>query len=355
MQLSDDTFKQLSHSIATMRFPLVLAILLLHAETATQFPPGTDHSGFFFPLYPLAIWIGDTGVPAYFFISGLLMFYSSKSYFEQIKSRFRTLFIPYVFWNGLLFLPHLVLWLCGFNIRIDNHSMSGYTPVDYLRVFWDRGSWHHGNSMPILCPMWYIRNLMVMYLLSPLVYYAIRATHFLLPLVFLVFWVNDPTLAFTWQCLAMFSLGAFFAIIDINPLDFLRVYKLDIVLLFVVFGLADNVGHIGFPTFAWNLQLHRLSLVFNTFFVMWLGVYLYDRGVRFTYLSNAAFFVFCTHYPINMVVRKVMTHWPEWPDAVHVVLYFVSVAVVAVACLMFYNLMSRYTPRLLQLATGNRG
>lgn len=355
MQLSDESFKQLSHSIATMRFPLVMAILFLHAETATSFPSEEDHAAFFYPLYPLAIWFGDTGVPAYFFISGLLMFYSSKNYFQQIKSRFHTLFIPYIIWNALLFLPYLALWLIGHGQPINHKLLDDYTLLDYVRIFWDRGEWDGGNSMPMLCPMWYIRDLMIMYLLSPIVYFVIRSTHFLLPAIFLIVWVNNPTIAFTWQCLAMFCLGAFFPIIEINPLDFLRAYRMDIILLFLIFGIADNVGHIFFNSFEYNLQLHRLSLVFNTFFIMWLGVFLYDHGMRFKYLSNAAFFVFCTHYPINAVIRKVATIHSEWPDSVHLALYFVSVALVAGICLGLYSLLNRFAPRFLRLSTGDRG
>lgn len=358
MVLSDDAFKQLSHSIACVRFPLVFAILLLHAYTAA---PSVGHGMYYRVLYPFSLWFGETGVPAYFFISGLLMFYSTKSYFEQIKSRFRTLFVPYMIWNGLFLLAYVVAWKFGQDIPINHKSLNDFTAMDFVRAFWDRSDWDWGNCMPVLTPMWYIRNLMIMYLISPVVYFVLRSTGPIVPIVCALFWINAHNVAFILQTLTMFCLGAYFPIHEINPIDFWKQYKVHIIFFFTFFGICDIFLHQGIINFREiidfdvNLLFHRMALIANTFFMIWLGTYLYDRGWHFPSLSKAAFFIFCTHYPVNAAIRSVANKYPQWSDATHLLLYVLSVAIVTFICYSLFRLLSRYAPWFIKLSTGDRG
>jgi hypothetical protein len=356
MVLNDDAFRQLSHSIACVRFPLVFAIILLHGYSTCVIP---NHDIYFKTLYPLSYWIGETAVPAYFFISGLLLFYSSKTYSQQLKSRFKTLFIPYMIWNSLLLLVYVAIWLAGFQPEILYKSLDDYTWQDYLRCFWDRGERDWGNTTPVMAPMWYIRNLMVMYLISPILYYVIRATGPMIPIICGLFWANANNVAFTLQTLTMFSLGAFFPINEINPIDFWKQYKIHIIILFVVFGILDNYLHIASVdnsiTTLFNLPVHRMALVANTFFVIWLGTYLYDREWRFPKLSKAAFFIFCVHFPLMKAIRKICKRFLEWSDGIHILLYFISVALITVICYLMFRLLSRYCPWFIRVSTGDRG
>lgn len=330
-----------------------MAILFLHAMSSCKL---SGHPLYQTSLYPLAYWFGDTGVPAYFFISSLLLFYSSKTYFQQIKSRTKTLLIPYLIWNGLYLIAAYMIpfWILGVDVKVNTYTQSDFTLTDYLRCFWDRCDFDKGNFRPILTPMWYVRNLMIMYLLSPVIYYIVRTTHILLPAICCWFWINDPTISLTWQTLTMFSLGAVFPVLDINPMDLLETHKIDIIGLFIIFGIADCVTHMFFPT-PYGLQIHRLALISNTFFCIWLGYYMHCHGAESNYLSKTAFFVFCTHYPVMQAIRGVASHFPQWPSLIHIILYFLSVAIVTAICLLFYNLLNRYWPWFLRLSTGNRG
>ena len=130
--------------------------------------------------------------------------------------------------------------------------------------------------------------------------------------------------------------------------------KIDIIGLFIIFGMADCVTHMFFPT-PYGLQIHRLTLITNTFFCIWLGYYMHSHGAESNYLSKTAFFVFCTHYPVMQAIRSVASHFPQWPSLIHIIIYFISVAIVTAICLLFYNLLNRYWPWFLRLSTGNRG
>ena len=38
----------------------------------------------------------------------------------------------------------------------------------------ERGSFDNGNFVPLLCPYWYIRNLLLLSVVSPLIYVLVR-------------------------------------------------------------------------------------------------------------------------------------------------------------------------------------
>ena len=137
----------MSAAISWMRFPLIFMIVLLHCYCAID---AHGHHGFFQCVYPFGLILGETGVPAFFFISGFLFFYSSKSYFQKIHSRVHSLLIPYIFWNGLILMIYFLLEMMGHPMMILGKSIAHYGFVDYLRAFIDRGSWDSGNGVPML-------------------------------------------------------------------------------------------------------------------------------------------------------------------------------------------------------------
>ena len=164
--------QQLSSAISWLRFPLIFLIIMLHGYSTVNIPG--NHAAYFRVLYPFSLWLGETGVPGFFFISGFLFFLSKKSYEQKLKTRFHTLLIPYILWNAILLAAYLFAYVVGYPQDINGKNMADYNLIDYLRLFWDRGSYDNGNFVPLLCPLWYIRNLLIMSNLSPLLYYIIR-------------------------------------------------------------------------------------------------------------------------------------------------------------------------------------
>lgn len=72
-----------SSTISRLRFPLIFLVIMLHGYSVVQIPG--NHATYFKAMYPFALWLGETGVPGFFFISGFLFFLSHKTYFEKNK------------------------------------------------------------------------------------------------------------------------------------------------------------------------------------------------------------------------------------------------------------------------------
>ena len=84
---------QISLAITWLRFPLIFLVIMLHAYSVVQIPG--EHATYFKVVYPFALWLGETGVPGFFLISGFLFFRSHKTYFEKIKARCHSLLHTY--------------------------------------------------------------------------------------------------------------------------------------------------------------------------------------------------------------------------------------------------------------------
>ena len=351
--LDNLSYQKLSRSIETLRFPLILLIICLHCYTSTS-AVTRGHDIYFRLIYPVSLWMGETGVPAFFFISGLLFFYSKKTFLQKIKSRFHTLLIPYLFFNALILCGYLCLMHFGKSIIILGKDLAEYTLIDYIRAFWDRGVWNHGNGSPMLCPLWYIRNLMILVIISPIIFYIVKYTKLLFPVFFGLLWINSHDSAYTFQSLTMFSLGAYFSICDKNPIEVFDKYKRLFVSAFLFLAFMDFL-HL-FVSVPFALPFHRLSLVANTFFcISFLGEFLYRHHLYSSFLSKSAFFVFCIHYPFVTNLRPIFTMINGQSDIIHVFLYLGAVIGVTILCVLVFVLLKRMMPGLVNVVTGNRG
>lgn len=183
-----------SQVIHTLRFPLVVLVVIIHSFSfikgweVTQLDlshlSGADVYSLF--CISLSMTLAHIAVPTFFVISGYLFFIGLRQwnwqlYGSKIKKRVYTLLIPYMAWNSLRIAEVLSkkvggVFLMGKPIQgiVEWwHGNNGIFMYYHADDFVERISWIGGEglfSFPILTPMWYIRDLMVLCLLSPVVY-----------------------------------------------------------------------------------------------------------------------------------------------------------------------------------------
>lgn len=350
---NDNTYSlRLSEAITWLRFPLIFLIILLHCYSTIGLPG--DHVLYFRVLYPFSLWLGETGVPGFFFISGFLFFLSKKHYQQKLETRFHTLLIPYLLWNALLLGLYIFAYVAGYPQDINGKSIADYTLIDYIRAFWDRGSYDNGNFVPILCPFWYIRNLFIMSVLSPLFYYIIKYVREVFLMAVAIWWLMTPHNAFISQTILFFCLGAYYSILDKDPLEIFIKYKKTILLLCAIAAFADIVLHTIYVTPV-NLQIHRIALIFNIPALFILADFCCQRNITSKLLPNAAFIVFSVHYPIVVLMRKACaSQLSNASDLIHIPLYFVCVILATAISIIIYIGMNKYMPKVKNILSGNR-
>lgn len=353
MNMTTDNYAhRLSEAISWLRFPLIVFIICLHSMTTVVMPG--EYALYFRALYPVSQWLGESAVPAFFFISGYLFFISKKNYLQKLNTRVHTLLIPYLLWNLIMLALYVLAYLSGHPQEIYDRSIADYSIADYLRLFWDRGHFDMGNFMPVLCPLWYIRNLLIMSVLSPLLYLMIKKAGIPFLLLALCWWLQTHHNAFIQLTVMFFSLGAYFSIHQKNPLQTIISHKRIVLTLWAVFSLSDIACHIFIPL-PINLQIHRLALLMNIPALLLLADACCRRGMTNQTLPNTTFIIFCVHYPLTVFLRKmVVSHFASASDAVHIMLYFACVVVVTLLSLAFCLLLDKFFPSAKKLLAGNR-
>lgn len=343
---------RLSETITWLRFPLIFLIIMLHCYSVVRLDG--DRVMFFKTIYPFSLWLGETGVPGFFFISGYLFFLSKKSYKQKLETRYHTLLIPYLLWNAILLALYLMAFAAGYPQDINYRSIADYGFMDYIRLFWDRGTYDNGNFVPLLCPFWYIRNLLIMSILSPVLYYITRYAREVFLLIVAIGWLSTNHNAFIPQTILFFSLGAYFSIHDINPLKVFSENKKWVLSFFCLIAIADILTHVGYGT-PFNLQIHRMALIINIPALFLLADFCVQKGYSNNLLPNSAFIVFAVHYPIVVVLRKICAaKFAAASDATHIILYFFCIVIATIASIIFYMVLAKYFPKLKNILSGNR-
>ena len=347
--------ERLSATISWLRFPLILCVVLLHCYCTVPLAPG-DHTTFFRTVYPFGLWLGESGVPAFFFISGFLFYYSQKPYREKISSRIHSLLYPYLLWNTFFLVLYIILFIIGYPQDILGKSIGDYRVVDYIRAYIDRGEYADGNNGPILCTYWYIRNLFILCLLSPIWYYLNKYLKALFVLVLLGWWMSLHHNALLAESILFFNLGAFLSIHAINPLQIKMNWKIVYLIIWGIFAIADFVSHTIFPIEG-AFYLHRVSLVLNICGFIYIADMIVkgDRTKVNSFLAGSVFWIYATHDHLAIVLRRFcVAHFSSYSDLIQVVLYFATVLIVTIACLISYQIMKYFFPSFVNFATGSR-
>ena len=176
----------ISKAISATRFPIILGPVMIHCQTGFDSAP-----------YRL-FWgemVGRITVPLFFFFfDGSIDAYKGK-----LKKRFSSLIIPYLLWNLLAFLFY---WCIG--IAEGNDFLSSFWVVDY----------HSGHS-PADGPLWFLRTLILLLPLTPIMYGLNRnkvLSWASIALYLLLFTNSSIFKQGTVVGFACFNLGGFFAL-----------------------------------------------------------------------------------------------------------------------------------------------
>lgn len=369
-----------SAAIEWLRFPLVVCVVIIHSFgppvdfgiidwSALSFDDAYNVVRVFFSRV-----ITHSAVPCFYIISGYLFFFNVDRFDctvwkSKIKSRVRTLLVPYLLWN-LIFIVVIIgkdLLKCAIGIESASTILAWYHENGgILRLFWNCNVWGEnavgwfGNqqrdSAPIDLPLWFLRDLMVVTLLSPITYWLIKhfgrcyLTFLCLAFVSKAWPMID---GFSIAAVFFFSLGAY---MGIRKLSFTIFAKFDKVIYSVAFALAVVDVFLGGPdTFYGNIAhpFFRISGALATFCI---GLKLCGRAWN-PALVRSVFFIYAFHglyiigYYLGVVPQQITA---ESNAFIKLSVYFLVPILKVLACLGVFVLMERFMPRMLAILTGNR-
>lgn len=124
-------------------------------------------------------------VPAFFILSGYLFFldqksFTSRHYLEKLKRRVHTLLVPYILWNIIaLSLDILKIKFLGF----PDHGLIIDGNISWTKLV--EGFYDYTDGNPYAFAFWFIRNLMIFVVLSPIAY-ILSSKNWIINLVFIL-------------------------------------------------------------------------------------------------------------------------------------------------------------------------
>jgi len=351
--------KAVSDSIRNMRFPLIVMVVMLHTFIINEvmlgqvYVPQGKYPSFDIAEYALKACFGEVAIPLFFVISGYLFFVnveklSIRTYKAKIKTRIKSLLVPYMCWNTFFILFVLLLQLINPGLTSDKKLVMEFGAGDWIDAFW---TLNNG-----LIPLWYIRDLMIISLLTPLIYVAIKKWGLILPLVLGVLYLlnefkYEPGIG--TRCSFLFVLGSYFGIKKIDFFAVSHKYFTILAVLYAIVTIAD--------TYSWHWGLH---LGWLNQCVLLVGVFtLSGCFYRLTthlrlrmpdILVESSFFIFVFHMFIIYIPGKF------WPAIIPVNIFTVFVMqilipiMVSVVCISIYWMMRKVLPTFTSIIVGSR-
>lgn len=350
----------LSVKFKSVSFFLMILVVVIHAfnfEEKLIGPELFSHKGYAFFIEDfISNGLARVAVPIFFAISAYLFFINIKGDFgdfvSKAKKRFKTIFVPYVLWScwGILF--YFILQLVPQTKAFFTKKLIiQYTFSELLQtIFID----------PIPYQLWFLRDLFILVLLAPLIYYFIKWLKWGAVFICLVLWLSWFDLHFiSMESLNYFVFGGAIALLKpelINTRFSGKHLWLTGVWLVLLVLKAFGIQY-GLDAYAGKV-LYRLCILFG-FFAAWS---LYDvffgtedlSKKRYYFIFSFSFFLFATHEPILTIIKKVVFFILGKTELTILVSYLVTPLIVIPLCLTIGYLLNRILPRLYALLTGGR-
>ncbi|HEY0661292.1 MAG TPA: acyltransferase [Lysobacter sp.] len=369
-QTSPISAQHLSRTINLARISLIVGLVFLHYQT---YPNSTasPFDGIDLAHHPWATYVNSfvlffffSAVPLLSMISGWLFFSamtgsSAGGLQSKVRHRFRTLYAPMACWN-VLFLVALALlyW------RSPEHPL-----LDQLNLQFDTASgWDYLNAVfavtqhPIGYQFWFVRDLFVTVLVSPLLLALLRRLPYLGLLGLGVAWLvgHDLWIFFRTDVVFFFYLGGLIGLrrieLNVAPGPALALMALYLVLVGLrawAPAVVDMVERRPEWLTGGTRAMRLIGVAACWGVLLWLART--RLGARLAGYGGLAFFLFAMHFPLLAAIKWVLWQWvPVQTDAWMLAHYVSSVVVTIGLGLGAGWALSRCLPELFALMNGGR-
>lgn len=337
-----------SASINFLKVILSIGVVIIHSKidpvswTNLQFV--NDCSIFaYFQKFFVSGFLGSSCVQIFFVISGYLFFLNIKSFFydykKKIAKRIYSILIPYLLANTIFVL---------YSLLVNNGNI-----IDIIGMYWS----YKGTYQPIDAPLWYLRNLMIIFLISPLLYWIIRKNKYISIMGLAILYI------FSRGEITVIIESLLFSVIGMS----LSLAGKDLVKYFSSFGfitipifllLVLFTGFVGI-NISDNNNIYNLFFLLSQIFSLPAFFYSVDklsynlkstRIVRF--LVGASFFAYMYHYQFNLPSR--FYHNLSGVGSIQAFIsFFCGIVLTLLILIILYSILNKYF-KIFKYFIGNR-
>ncbi len=297
-------------------------------------------------------------VPIFFIISGFLFFvnysFNSATILSKYKKRVRSLLLPYLLWSGLGIVAFYIFQLLP-QVRpfFGDHLIDTKSTAELLDIF---------LLNPIPYQLWFIKDLLVLTLISPLVWLMVKHLREAFLLVLFAAWLVDlQTFIFTPESVLYFSMGCYLSIKQ-KLLITTPHPKQTAITLFTWLGLIlfkTELNYLSLSDELTSMLVHKAAIVAGIY-AMWQFInYVTDHFTatcqKITNLTVSSFFIYAFHEPLLTILKKGLVYMFEIrTDFTTLLVYLLAPVLSILIAVLVAGLLRRNVPALFGMLTGYR-
>ncbi len=361
-----------SRRITCLRFILAVLVVFIHSkfdQSTVDFADGSMQLTV--PLYVNIIQtiftsvLGGVSVPLFFVISSYLFFAKPKSTKENVKSKFKSIVLPYIFWTVLTILLYFAAQSFSFSRNYfskPENIIRSWNFSDFVQAFFARKTSYLDYYHPLVYQFWYLRNLLIFMIFSPLIKFLAGRfpfSYFCAILAATLLRISGifPDPLWIFPALFYFSLG-FYAVNNIQKiLDFWDSIRWkDFAFAYILFVAVSM-----FFSFTENSASSVVDFLRTNFtillFVKLAGNLSKNEAVfnKLSALSAYSFWIYAAHAPFVVTsIKKLISRALPMHGAFILVQFFATAFLCTVCLMIFGFLLKKFLPGVFAFTTGRR-
>ncbi|GHU81155.1 succinyltransferase [Clostridia bacterium] len=357
--------KYLSKKITNLSIICAIMVVMIHSTTDVVNLPGsmeTTHGlnvSTFIQMF-FSEGLARIAVPLFFLFSGFLFFYKFEPTVNNFKIKYKKRFfsqvIPYLFWSIFTFLLVLAAQISPKTAQFfSNFDISSYSIWNFLNTIFIK---------PINSPLWFLRDLIVLTVLSPLIYILIkRLPAVFLALIFIIWVLNVKIFIVRSVTPIFFCTGAFLSIFNIKVN--IKIPKIVTLISSVAFLALLVVSAYHYCTIdVAELVAGRLDSFIDVIekifipigIISFWGIYdlICKEDTKIIPFAKNSFVIYASHALIVRFIRKILFVIVGVNQITSIVVYFLIPVIVISIIILICIFLNRFCPKFYNLISGNR-
>ncbi len=337
-----------SHKLEVCSLILMILVVFLHSNLLQYETTGINED---FQLF-ISRGIAIISVPLFFCFSAFLFFYSPNKpfnlsfYVDKLKRRAKTLLIPYILWRiiGLLIIGALSYIAATYGIEALSDKDAPSSINSILENIFYQSQYTY--------PLWFLRDLMILVLCAPLVYFIINITKEWFVIFFIIYGIFPMPIGFLGSDpIFFYLLGAYLAIVKPNFLYYkLPKLWMGILTLTFLLGTVISLFIIEVPAYV-SLGLRIMGCA-----LIWFG---YDflpslQNFHKEAIIGSSFFIYLAHEPLLTIIKKSGLFLFGNGQLSLFMIFCLAPIITICLCIIARNILYRYLPSVYNILTGAR-